>query len=95
VATIRIEICENLKNFLFFLSLPYVFTTSDDISNDVCYSYESFVSALSQSCVAGVATRLQAALFGFQISVRQEIIVFSKTERSALGLFPGDNSARA
>jgi hypothetical protein len=95
MATIRIEICENLKNLLFFLSLPYVFTTSDDICNYVCNSYESFVSALSRSSVAGIATRLQAALFGFQIPVGQQIIVFSKTERSALGFFPGDNSARA
>jgi hypothetical protein len=70
MATIRIEICENLENLLFFLSLPYVFTTSDDISNDVCDSYESFVNALSWSSVAGIATRLLAALSGFQNSSR-------------------------
>ena len=86
MATILTENCENLQNLLFFLSLPYVFTTSDDISNDVCNSYESFFSALSRCSVAGIATRLQAALSGFQIPVGQESICLLQNREIGSGV---------
>ena len=86
----------NLKNLPFSLLLPYVFTTSDDTSIKCCCNYcESYFRASSRISVAGMMTRLLAALSEFQIPVGQEIIVFSKTYRSALRLFPGHEVARA